>query len=182
MNASSFYNIPAKTGYIQQPPPASAESVVWSGQSSQVVNLKGYIVCAVLIIGFYIAAIKWYSWLLAGIPLVLLKALYDWYFVRTAKYVLTNQRLIRKSGILNVITFEIELYRVKDALLFEPLFLRLLSLGNIHLSSSQRSTHNFTIEAVPDAAQLREIIRRLVETRRTEKGVGEFDAGGFGQF
>ena len=80
---------------------------------------------------------------------------------------------------LNVVTFEIELYRIKDALLYEPLFLRIFSLGNIYLASSQRSTHNFTIEAITNAAQLREVIRNLVEKRRTEKGVGEFDGGSF---
>jgi Bacterial PH domain len=176
MKVNSFYNIPVKSEHSQA---VSNESVVWTGKSSQLVNLKSNILCLLLIVGLYIAAIKWYSYLLLGIPLIAIKIIYDWYFTFSAKYVLTNQRLIRKSGVLNVVTFEIELYRVKDALLFEPLLLRLVSLGNIYLSSSQRSTHNFTIEAVPDAGQLREIIRRLVETRRSEKGVGEFDASNY---
>jgi uncharacterized membrane protein YdbT with pleckstrin-like domain len=176
MKANSFYNIPVISAHSQA---VGNESVVWTGRSSQLVNLKGNIISLVLIVALYIAAIKWYSYLLLGIPLIAVKMVYDWYYTHSAKYVLTNQRLIRKSGILNVVTFEIELYRVKDALLFEPLLLRLVSLGNIYLSSSQRSTHNFTIEAVPDAAQLRELIRKLVETRRSEKGVGEFDASNY---
>ena len=112
-------------------------------------------------------------------PIVLLKMIYNWYFIKSAKYILTTQRLIRKSGIINVITFEIELYRIKDALLFEPILLRIFSMGNIYLASSQKSTHNFTIEAVSNATQLREVIRTLVEKRRSEKGVSEFDGGIF---
>jgi hypothetical protein len=175
MNINSFYNLPAQAAQGN----SNAEAVVWSGSSSQLVNLKSYLFCSLLIIGLYIAAIKYYNYLLLGIPVVALKMLYDWYFTRTAKYILTNQRLIRKSGVLNVVTFEIELYRIKDALLYEPILLRICSLGNIYLASSQRTTSNFTIEAVPRAGQLREVIRSLVETRRTEKGVGEFDASSF---
>jgi hypothetical protein len=177
MNANNFYRTPVIAA--QQQSQANSETVVWQGTSSQWINFLHNIVCALIIIGLYVAAIKFSVYIFIGIPIILIKFLYNWYYTRTAKYILTNQRLIRKSGVINVVTFEIELYRIKDALLYEPIHLRLFSLGNIYLASSQRATHNFTIEAVQQAAQLREVIRNLVEKRRTEKGVGEFDASSF---
>jgi uncharacterized membrane protein YdbT with pleckstrin-like domain len=176
MKNNALINIPYATQANATP---NAEAVVWRGESSQIVNIGKYFIATLIMFGFYYSGLKFSAYLYWGIPIVLLKMIYDWYYTKSAKYILTNQRLIRKSGIFNVITFEIELYRIKDALLFEPIFLRLFALGNIYLASSQKSTHNFTIQAVSNANQLREVIRTLVEKRRTEKGVSEFDGGIF---
>ncbi len=154
------------------------EEVIWQGKSSQWVNLKSFVPYGILVFLFLYAGSRISSYLYIGALLCILKMGYDWCFIYSARYILTNQRIIRRSGVLDKITFEIELYRVKDVLLLEPLFLRVFSLGNIKLSTSQRSTQNFFIEAVTSSASLREMIRKLVERRRTEKGVGEFDTSG----
>ncbi len=72
---------------------------------------------------------------------------------------------------------ELELYRVKDTALVEPFWLRLVSLGHIDLTTSDRTTPYLRIAAVPDASQLREEVRRAVERRRVERGVRETDVG-----
>jgi uncharacterized membrane protein YdbT with pleckstrin-like domain len=155
------------------------EQVVWQGKSSQLVNLKSFIIYGIIGLAFIYLGFRFSIYIMCGALLCAVKLLYDWYYTNTALYILTNQRIIHRSGVLNKTTFEIELYRVKDALLFEPLFLRFFSLGNIKLSSSQKSTHNFLIEAVAHSTSLRETIRKLVERRRSEKGVGEFDTTSF---
>jgi Bacterial PH domain len=178
MNTNSVINIPLTTsdenGNLNK-----EEVLIWKGESSQIVNFGHHFICIFIIAGVFFLGLKFSPYIFWVIPIVVLKMLYNWYFTKSAKYILTTQRLIRKSGIINVITFEIELYRIKDALLFEPILLRIFSLGNIYLASSQKSTHNFTIQAVSNAAQLREVIRTLVEKRRSEKGVSEFDGGIF---
>jgi len=105
----------------------------------------------------------------------LLYAFYQYLIVNSASYTITNQRIIRRMGLFNRTTFEIELYRVKDVHLYEPLQLRLFGLGTISLISSQRREQIFEIIAVSNAAEIREQLRHLVEKRRNEKGVGEYD-------
>jgi uncharacterized membrane protein YdbT with pleckstrin-like domain len=153
----------------------SDEAMVWQGRSNQIVNFSNFLIYGVVAMGFVWAAFNFNKHIAWGALVCALKIAYDWYFTQSTQYVLTTQRFIRRSGVLNKSTFEIELYRVKEALLFEPLWLRIFSLGNIRLSSSQRSSHIFLIQAIDNPTQLRETIRKLVEKRRTEKGVGEFD-------
>ncbi len=74
-------------------------------------------------------------------------------------------------------TDELELYRVKDTALVEPFWLRLVSLGHIDLTTSDRMTPTMRIAAVPEASQLREELRRHVERMRLQKGVREADIG-----
>jgi uncharacterized membrane protein YdbT with pleckstrin-like domain len=155
------------------------EQVVWQGKSSQLVNLRNFVVYSIISIVLIYLGSRFSVYIMGGALICVAKMLYDWCYTNTALYILTNQRIIHRSGVLDKTTFEIELYRVKDALLFEPLFLRFFSLGNIKLSSSQKSTHNFMIEAVAHSTSLRETIRKLVEKRRAEKGVGEFDTTSF---
>jgi membrane protein YdbS with pleckstrin-like domain len=154
----------------------NGEQIVWKGASSQLLNVKHFVLAF-----FVIAASVWVSLHFAITPVLLvgllavLYAIYQYAVVNAATYTITNQRIIRKTGVMNRTTFEIELYRVKDVHLFEPLQLRMFGLGTIHLISSQRSSPVFELTAVKDAAALREELRHLVERRRNEKGVGEYD-------
>jgi uncharacterized membrane protein YdbT with pleckstrin-like domain len=120
-----------------------------------------------------------YNYQITAILLVaviaLVYALYHYLIVNAATYTITNQRLISKIGLFNRATSEIELYRVKDVHLFEPLQLRMFGLGTIHLISSQKSSPLSELKAIKDAVELREQLRHLVENRRNEKGVGEYD-------
>jgi len=68
-----------------------------------------------------------------------------------------------------------ELYRIRDIQLQEPFLLRLFSLGNIVLHTSDRSHPRITIRAIENADQLREKIRIHVEECRVKKNVREVD-------
>lgn len=155
------------------------ESTIWTGKSSQILNVKNFTIFGVIAIGSLVAANYYSGWISIVAGLCVLRMLYSWFYINTATYTLTNQRIIRKEGVFSRVTFEIELYRVKDVLLLEPFIYRLFSLGNIRLVSSQKTTHNLVLDAIHKPAELREQIRKLVETRRTEKGVGEFDTGNY---
>jgi len=154
----------------------TGERVVWKGSSSQFLNLKHFMVAAILLIASVWASLHFAvtAILLVG-AVAVLYALYRYLDTNADSYTLTSQRIIRRVGLFNRTTFEIELYRVKDVHLFEPLQLRLFGLGTIHLISSQRSSPLFELKAIKNAAELREQLRHLVETRRNEKGVGEYD-------
>ena len=135
------------------------EKQVWSGTPSQVINLPTFIVCVLL---FFLVIPVFY-------------ALWQWLVVKMTKYELTTERLRTRYGVLNKKTDELELYRVRDYKFDQPFFLRLFSLGNIILQTSDRSHPTVVIRAIPDGEQLREQIRTHVEACRVAKRVREVD-------
>ena len=135
------------------------EKDVWSGTPSQVVNFGIFVLMGL------------FFWLV--IPLFVI--LWKWLVIKNTKYELTTERLRIGHGVLNKETDELELYRVRDYRLVQPLFLRLFSLGNIVLQTSDRSHPEVTISAIPDSEDLREKLRVHVEACRTKKNVREVD-------
>jgi uncharacterized membrane protein YdbT with pleckstrin-like domain len=138
---------------------ATEERTVWLGTPSQVINLGSFILLGL------------FFWLV--IPLFVI--LWKWLVVKNMKYELTTERLRLRHGVFNKKLDELELYRVRDYKLDQPFFLRIFSLGNIILQTSDRSHPTVVIQAIPDAENLREQLRTYVEACRTRKGVRELD-------
>lgn len=154
----------------------NGEQIVWKGSSSQLLNFKHYALTLIIVAASIWATLHFeHNYILLAALLAAGYALYQYLIVNSAGYTLTNQRIIRRYGLFNRTTFEIELYRVKDVHLYEPLQLRMFGLGTISLISSQRSTQIFELTAIKNATEIREQLRHLVEKRRNEKGVGEYD-------
>lgn len=137
----------------------SEEEHVWSGTPSQVINLGTFIVMGLLF------------WLI--VPLFVM--LWKWLVVKNIKYELTTERLRLQYGVLNKVTDELELYRVRDYKLDQPLMLRLFSVGNIILETSDRSHPQVIIQAIPNGQDLRDLLRDHVEACRVKKRVREVD-------
>jgi uncharacterized membrane protein YdbT with pleckstrin-like domain len=137
----------------------SDEKALWSGTPSQLINLPLYVVWVLLF------------WLV--IPLFIM--LWQWLVVRSTIYELTTERLKLRRGVLNKHMDEVELYRVRDYKLEQPLFLRLFGLGNITLRTSDRSHPVLSLRAIRNGEQLYEQIRNAVEQSRAKKGVRELD-------
>ena len=137
----------------------SEEQKVWSGTPSQVINFSTFIICGL------------FFWMV--FPLFIM--LWKWLEVKGTKYELTNERLTTRSGVLSKQTDELELYRVKDYKIEHPFLLRIFSLGNIILETSDRSSPVIMIKAIPDAEELGQKVRRYVEERRDSKRVREVD-------
>jgi uncharacterized membrane protein YdbT with pleckstrin-like domain len=138
---------------------ATEERTVWLGTPSQVINLGSFILLGL------------FFWLV--IPLFVI--LWKWLVVKNMKYELTTERLRLRHGVFNKKLDELELYRVRDYKLDQPFFLRIFSLANIILQTSDRSHPTVIIQAIPDAETLREQLRTYVEACRTRKGVRELD-------
>ncbi len=135
------------------------EQPLWSGSPSQIVNLGPFIGWGLLF------------WLV--IPLFII--LWRWLEVRAMRYELSTERLKIRHGVLNKKMDELELYRVRDYKLEQPFFLRLFGLGNILLTTADRSNPSVTLRAIRDGEQLREQIRNAVEACRVAKRVREVD-------
>jgi uncharacterized membrane protein YdbT with pleckstrin-like domain len=165
----------------QQPTGPQAETVIWSGRPSHVIYVWRYVVCIVLAVGLipvvfalqvgFVVAVSILS--LVMIPVVY--ALWTWLQVRMFQYTLTTERLQLRAGILTKRTDSLELYRVRDTVVREPLIYRMLGLGNIETETSDRTHPVFVLRAVKRPHEIHEHLRRQVEQMRMRKGVREVD-------
>jgi len=155
-----------------QPP---AETSLWKGHTSQWVHFWTYFACAVIALAA-LAGIPFTAGFSAiGLVVPLVWAPLRWFTNRATSYELTSQRLRIHRGILNRRLDELELYRVKDYVLDQPLFLRLLGLGNLTLLSSDASTPTVAITAISGVESVREKLRNAVQSERDRKRVRALD-------
>jgi uncharacterized membrane protein YdbT with pleckstrin-like domain len=143
----------------QTEPLPSSDALIWQGSPSQLLNFPVFLVCALLF------------WLV--VPIFV--AIWKWLVVRNLRYELTTERLRVRSGVLNKDLEELELYRVRDYKLEQPLILRLFSLGNVTVTSTDLSQPTVTLRAIRNSEQVREQIRFYVEDCRTRKRVRAID-------
>ena len=152
------------------------EAPVWSGSPSQWLNVGTFILCGLTAAGFIAGAGIWGQPLIAvaaAVPVFV--AFWSWLTVRSTRVDVTTQRITTQVGIFTRRRWDMELYRVKDTTLFEPFLLRLVSLANIEVVSSDKSTPSMVIPAVKDAENLRQKIRVNVEQMRILRRVRELD-------
>jgi hypothetical protein len=60
----------------------------------------------------------------------------------------------------------------------QPLFLRLVGLGNLTLVTSDASTRRIVLRAIAGVQAVRETLRTAVQSERDRKRVRELDVGG----
>src|SRR5687767_6461196 len=104
---------------------------------SQIVNLKYFLLCALLAAGIIVLTIVLDNPVLLVLLVVpLAYAWWKWIIVKSSKFTLTDQRIIISKGIFHKVTNETELYRVRDTTIEEPFFYRLFGVGNIVVFST----------------------------------------------
>ena len=87
------------------------------------------------------------------------------------KYVLTKEKRLIQTGILNTKEEEVRLYRIMDVTLRRSLGQRLFGLGTIHCCSADKSTPEFDIKWIPDSDAGKEKLSDLVDAERMAKRV-----------
>jgi uncharacterized membrane protein YdbT with pleckstrin-like domain len=163
----------------RMPTAMSEETTLFRGSPSQVLNLGAYLLSAAVAAGLIVLAVLYVPWLALGVVAPIGYASWRWVLLRSRVYEVTTERIRVSTGILTRRTDELELYRVEDLTLVEPLPLRLLGRGNIELSTNDTSNPKLVLPAIRAAAQLREALRKAVEERREKKRVRvtEFESG-----
>ena len=87
------------------------------------------------------------------------------------KYILTKEKLLVETGILNKDQEEIRLYRFMDMTLRRSLWQRLFGLGTIHCCTADKGSPELDIQWIPDSENVKELLSDLVEAERMEKRV-----------
>jgi uncharacterized membrane protein YdbT with pleckstrin-like domain len=154
---------------------ASQEQTLFKGSSSPIINLGTFFLCgliavAALVFAFLVPAPGRY--VLEGLAVIaLIYMLARWLLIKVRIYEVTTERIRITNGLLTRRTDELELYRVKDTTLIEPLFMRLLSLGDIEITTHDVSTPVVRLDAIKGAKALREELRKSIEACREKKRV-----------
>jgi membrane protein YdbS with pleckstrin-like domain len=149
----------------------SEEKILFQGSSSPVINLGTFLLCGIILLASVIFSFIISLWLLLLAGIVLIYAAVQWLLIRCRVYEITTERIRVTNGILTRTTEELELYRVQDTTLVQPLIERLLGLGNIRLTTNDASMPSLEIEAIPGARELREALRQSIEDCRDRKRV-----------
>ncbi|MBI5547177.1 MAG: PH domain-containing protein [Deltaproteobacteria bacterium] len=132
------------------PSAAAEERTLFEGRPAALDSLGRWIV-ALLTVG--IAAIVW------------------WFKAVGMHLTVTDQRLILRMGILSRRTEYLELYRVTDLQVEEPLLKRLLGFGRLVVTSSDRHEPVLVLRGLRDPAKLADLVRACVEEQKRRRRV-----------
>jgi uncharacterized membrane protein YdbT with pleckstrin-like domain len=151
----------------------SDETLIWKGSPSQWVNIGFYLFCLVLaaaVIPVYLQTdLGPLAFAFLAVPLSLF--LIRWLLTSSRIYEITSERIRTTTGLLSRTTTEVELYRVRDYTVFRPFGLRLVGRGNLILQTSDRTTPQVVLHALPNVEQLKDEIRANTERIRMKRGV-----------
>ena len=154
------------------------EIIVWRGTPSQWTNFGAYFFCVLLAAGVtagYLLLSPRQPLILVGLIVPLLWAMSRWIATKCRRYEITSERIKVTTGLFSRQTSELELYRVRDYTLVEPMWLRLVGRGNVILTTADRTTPQLVLHAVPSAAALKDQIRTHTERMRQRRGVRDLE-------
>jgi len=153
------------------------EETIWSGSPSQVKNAWQFFFATLAGLAILFASFIYWLWPpgvgFLGVPVIY--ALCRWLAVGAQHFELTSERLLTSEGFLSRTTDSLELYRVKDMRIIQPLRLRLFGLENIELMTSDETSPVVVIDHVPSRLRLGDKIRAQVEACRVAKGTREVE-------
>lgn len=150
------------------------ENTLWKGSSSQWLNLGPFTLACLATLGIATAGL-FQPAAFAGLVVPLGWTLWRYLVVRTQVFELTTERLRLTRGVINQQIDEVELYRIKDSVLLRPWWMRLTGLASIEMTTSDRSMPHLIVPAITDGAEVRELLRKHVESQRDRKRVRELD-------
>lgn len=87
------------------------------------------------------------------------------------KYAATDEKLLIRTGFLNIHEEEVRLYRIMDLTMKRSFFQRLWGTGTIHVCSADRSTPEFDILSIKRPEMVKNMLSDMVEQERDRKKV-----------
>lgn len=137
--------------------PQAEGGLIWEQSEGQVAHFWVYLACGLL------------AWLV--LPLLFA----GWRALRTSRhrYELTDQRLCEQRGVFLRDTEQLELYRVRDISVVEPMVQRLFGCGSVVLVTTDRTTPVVVLKAVSEPHVVADLIRSRVQACRLANGVRE---------
>lgn len=160
------------------------ERTLWEGRPSNLTIINFYL-RAFFLICFFSLLTGYFYWFaqsldnyktyifyiyIAFCTLFLFRITWVWINLKSTKWTLTTERFIYSVGLFSKRTENLELYRIKDLTLREPLFLRLFGHGYIDLITTDKSDPKISnIGSIKDPSSLYEMIRKYTERLRDQR-------------
>jgi hypothetical protein len=88
--------------------------------------------------------------------------LFAWYEIRSINYKVTESKIIRREGVFNRITTETKLSDIREVLLIEPWYKRIIGLGDICLNLKGFAESYVTISGIRRANEVKELINKML--------------------
>ena len=147
------------------------EQIVWEGSQSQVLNFGIFISMGIVSLVIVVLSLMFFFLVAVLVVIRLIYMLIQCTVVRNRSYKVATVWIFYTTGIFSKKTEALELYRVRDVDMYEPFWQRLFKLGNVALTTSDKTSMNFLLKAVPNPGELMNNIRKNVEQRRDVKRV-----------
>lgn len=106
--------------------------------------------------------------------LLFLRIVYGIIYYRNIRIEVFEDRISMREGVFSFSKNFLELYRVKDYEVSQSFFMRIFSLMNVKLHTSDKTSPILSFTGIPKS-DVTEKIREWVEIERKRKGVREFD-------
>jgi len=152
------------------------EISLWKGSPSQWLNLANYLTALLITTGISMVSLLTLNpMFLIALVTPLFFMIWKFLVIRCYTFELTTERLRITRGVVNQHIDEIELYRVKDSVLFRSWWMRLTGLSSIALETSDGSLNKIVLPAIRHGFTMREALRKQVEIQRDKKRVREVD-------
>lgn len=147
------------------------ETSLWHGNYSPKALMGPSVLAAIVSISLLTVTVIYAvpSWLISlGLIAVLWVAVAGTYLVRRASihYELTNQRFMHQSGLVRRRTDRIEVIDIDDVSFVQGPVERLLGIGTIEITSSDRSHPLLVMPGIPD---VRQVAGMIDDVRRRER-------------
>ena len=91
-----------------------------------------------------------------------------WNFTR---YILTDKKLIIRTGFLNIKEEKIELYRIVDTSMNHPITQRIFGCGTINLMSKDVSCPNVSLKEIKNPYMVYKLFEDAIESQKKEYNV-----------
>ena len=91
-----------------------------------------------------------------------------WNFTR---YILTDKKLIIRTGLLNIKEEKIELYRIVDMSMNHPITQRIFGCGTINLMSKDVSCPNVSLKEIKNPYMVYKLFEDAIESQKKEYNV-----------
>ncbi len=93
-------------------------------------------------------------------------AVYRYMYIRRIYYIITDEYLEVRQGLLFKRTDTIELFRVKDYILLQPLLLQVFKLMDLQLKTTDPANSEIWLRGIPRFDIIETLRERVLQTRR----------------
>ena len=134
-------------------------------------RILGYLVTAIVML-----LLAWRFW--PGLTwfslIAILIAAYRYWYIRHIKYLITAEYLQICQGLIFKRVDTVELFRIKDYVLIQPVWLQIMRLMDLNLKTTDPENRNLWLRGIPCSDLVETLRERVLATRRSN-GVYELN-------